>query len=392
MNKEKEIDISSIVKMVFKYNKLKYVSGEFHIPDGSIIRFLEFYSISEYIRKSNEKKLSIREVANKKLIKLNKEYNYDNLHDFYTKINQRQIYRIEVNREILKSKNENQRFKAIGSTFKNTLNMQENNLNQLEILFRINNLSTDSIEKVTYNRIRRNNLHNIKYKNLNDLINYIKESIDSSCIEYKNIEYYKIEYTMNKELINTMCYCYNKVKYSHSHKDIMEVFAAIIKIPIIDARHKYIETYSEGLSFRDNIALKREVIGLVNFIKHCKKEIDMRISNYIIHGVNIKFNKEYFKSIYNGGYESKYKLKKDFTSDDFKGVMETLQRFNKEYLENNKDKNIQKFKLLNERKIIISKLILQSEFKEILRKNKIRISIVDRIGKEKIQEMNEIKI
>ena len=387
---KKEIDISNIVKSVFKYKKLQLVSGEFHISDESIIRFLEFYSIAEYIRNSNVKKFSVREIANKKLIKLNKEYNYDNLHDFYTKINQRQINRMKINREILKSKNQNQRFKIMGSMFKNTLNIQEDNLNQLEVLFGINNLSKDSIEKVTYNRIRRNNLHNIKYKNLNDLIVYMKNNIDSSCIEYKNIEYYMIEYTINKELINTMSYCYNKVKNSYSHKDIMKVFVAIMKIPIIDARHKYIETYSEGLSFRDNIVLKNEVMGLVKFIEYCKRDIDMRISNYIIHGADIKFNKGYFKSIYDGGYESKYKLKKDFTSDDFKEVMKLLKDFNEEYLKNNRKKNIQKFNLLNNININTSKLILHSEIKEILNKNKIRINIVDRIGKEKIQEMNDI--
>ncbi|WP_155488734.1 hypothetical protein [Paraclostridium sordellii] len=46
--------------------------------------------------------------------------------------------------------------------------------------------------------------------------------------------------------------------------------------------------------------------------------------------------------------------------------------------------------MLNNININTSKLILRSEIKEILNKNKIRINIVDRIGKEKIQEMNDI--
>lgn len=70
--------------------------------------------------------------------------------------------------------------------------------------------------------------------------------------------------------------------------------------------------------------------------------------------------------------------------------MKLLKDFNEEYLKNNRKKNIQKFNLLNNININTSKLILHSGIKEILNKNKICINIVDRIGKEKIQEMNDI--
>ena len=52
MSKMKEVKIDEIVREVFINMKSEIVKGEFHISDDSIIRFLEFYTISRYIQEN----------------------------------------------------------------------------------------------------------------------------------------------------------------------------------------------------------------------------------------------------------------------------------------------------------------------------------------------------
>ena len=60
--------------------------------------------------------------------------------------------------------------------------------------------------------------------------------------------------------------------------------------------------------------------------------------------IKVKYDKSRFKGIYTDGYKSKYKLKKDFESEDFYEVMNMIKSFNDEFTKMNEKRNIDKFK------------------------------------------------
>lgn len=328
MSQINEIKIEDVVKKVFLDMKLKILTGEFHISEDSIIRFLEFYSIAKYIQenKSNEG-VSLRQIHKNKLIVKDKDYTYDKLQDFYSKINKREQYRIKAENELLKEMDQNTSYKAKSYRIKNTSKVKEYNLFQLDMLFDLHN-SNSSIKK-TCNRLRRNNLKNINYKNLSDLINYFEVRIDKCKTCFKNMELYSIEKTIGKELITTMSYCYNKVKSKYDEKDIAEIFLLVSMIPVIDERHKYLETYAEGISDLEIEILKIELEGLFRFVSYCVEFIKEELEYYKKSNVQIIYDDKKFKKIYINSYKSKYKLKKNFTSDDFSSVMYILEKYSK---------------------------------------------------------------
>lgn len=343
MSKMKEVKIDEIVREVFINMKSEIVKGEFHISDDSIIRFLEFYTISRYIQENQcNEGVSLRQIHKNKLIAKRNQYTYDKLQDFHSKLNQREIYRIKAEKELLNDMDINDEYKAKSYRIKNTSKIKNYNLFQLDMLFDLHN-STNSV-KQTYNRIRRNNLHKIKYKNLKDLVTYLEQRIEKSKLKYKNIELYLIEQTIMKELITTMSYCYNKVKGYESKKDIIKIFLLVAKIPIIDERHKYLETYSEGISYIEKCILEIELYGLHRFIYYCIESIYEKIEYYKKNNIKVKYDKSRFKGIYTDGYKSKYKLKKDFESEDFYEVMNMIKSFNDEFTKMNEKRNIDKFK------------------------------------------------
>ena len=333
-NKNKVVYIEEFIIFIFKKLKEKYVIGEFRIPEESIIKFLTFYTIAKYIQQNDYRNSkSIRQIHLNRLVGKRYKYNYDKLHDFHSKINQRNTYRLKINKARVKMMSERELFKSKAKLFNATSTVDEFNMFQLDMFFNLHNSKKYSEINTTYNRIRRNNIHKIKYKNLVELNDYIKLKIDKSKIEYKNIEYYILEQTIMKELITSMSYCYNKIKNVNTDREIISMFIDIAKIPIIDARHTYLDIYAN----RDyNIyvyELEIEVKSLSIFLNYCIKTIYSNIEVLIKRGIDIKYDKRKFKQIYLDDYNSTYKLRKDFTSDDYSKVMKLIHEFNSKAVE-----------------------------------------------------------
>ncbi|HBG4973248.1 TPA: hypothetical protein KQF34_003064 [Clostridioides difficile] len=364
MSNAKEINISDLVRDVFSNTKSQILQGEFHISEESIIRFLEFYTISKYINENEYSGgVSLRQIHKNKLVLNNKKYTYDKLQDFYTKLNQREKYRLKAENKLLDGMDTDNEYKMKSYRIKNTSKVKSCNLFQLDMLFNLHN--SNYKEKETYNRIRRNNLHKINYKNFKDLVSYFDKQIEVSKLEYKNIQYYLIEQTMMKELITTMSHCYSKLKNSSTSINEMErIFLAVSKIPIIDERHIYIELFSEELSYRDKAVLEMELDSLYIFISYCICEIQNEIEYLKRYRININYDKVKFKEMYIDVYRSKYKLKKDFEVSDFKVIMNMIQSFNNDYIRDKEEIIIDSFKKERKTKLKMEDIINKRKMDE----------------------------
>lgn len=328
-NKKKFIYIEDFIIFIFKELKTKYVIGGFRIPEESIIKFLTFYTIAKYIQKNDYRNSkSIRQIHLNKLVAKKCKYDYDKLHDFHSKINQRNAYRLKINKERVKKMNKKELFKLKSGLFNITSSVDEFNMFQLDMFFNLHNSEKYSKINTTYNRIRRNNIHKINYKNLVELNDYIKKKIDKSKIKYKNIEYYILEQTIMKELITSMSYCYNKIKNVNTEREISSMFIDIARIPIIDVRHIYLEIYAKRDYNIYEYELEREVKSLSIFLNCCIKAIHLNVEEFMKRGFDIKYDKRKFKQIYLDGYNSKYKLRKDFDLEDYSRVMKLIYEFN----------------------------------------------------------------
>lgn len=337
-----EKSIRTIIEHQIFKNNFFLVTGEFHVGLEPVYKYINFYMTAKYIesnymnKSNNLKQISDEKINAHNIKELDKKSFYEQIQHFYTVINEER--KMESNNKKKEFNNSNRqeqknklkdRYKGINISNKNKIEFDS--LHKIYAYKKIdeNNLRLKNAN-TTYKRVREHNIHNINFKSYSSYIELLKEDIETSKLNFKNIQYYKLEKRLSYELIKDICAIYKKVK-DEDKKDFLAYSILVGNLPLIDVRHKYLELYIEYPDKESRNIFKMEVEGLIRFIVYTIKGVKHEKELLEKSGKKIEFDIEKFKEWYVDDYKSNKEFKVDFTAKEFKEVMHELNKIDEKF-------------------------------------------------------------
>jgi len=336
--------IDEIVEELARY----IVSGRFHIGLDAVKEYLLFYVMADRIQKGKQEgKISIwkyyeqhtsfpEELKNLPPEKIEKfKYNrYERLLYLFNTLNaeNRMKHRLRQKQEAeyrKKKKENNQKTTGNPNRFKG-VDIFPYQIGEFSALDEIKEgKGVNKKASTTLKRIisEKGYLKRIRFKDFKEFIEYLKTKIDQSGDEYKNVQYYKLEKRLGFELIKAAAVALKQCRENGyplpiAARDLIEVF----HLPFISDRQKYVLVYPY-LDEEKRMIWRGEVEGIMRFLGYSAVLVLQEIEGK--EDVYDESDWERFRNIYApSSFKNDYKLRKDFTLDDFRILMETLDEYN----------------------------------------------------------------
>lgn len=336
--------ISTIIEEKIMIQHSLLVTGQFYVGLEPIYKYINFYMTAKYIESNYMNKCkNLKEISNEKI----EEYNikdidkisfYEQIHHFYSVINQERKLESKNKKEEFKNSNRQVQKNKLKDRYKgvNIYNKNEAEFNSLHRIYAYKKIDKNNLKlknaNVTYKRIRDYNLQNINFKNYSSYIDLLKGDIEESELDFKNIQYYKLEKRLAYNLIKDICATYKKVK-DEDKKDFIEYSILVGNLPLLDVRSKYLDLYIKYTDKESRNRIKMEVEGLFRFITYTIKAVIYEKELLKESGEKIEFDIEVFKDWYIDDYKSNKKFGIDFTAKEFNEVMIGLNKINRKSLD-----------------------------------------------------------
>ncbi|TAN67427.1 hypothetical protein WS9_008475 [Paraclostridium sordellii 8483] len=337
-----EKNIRTIIEHKIFMNNLLYVTGEFHVTLEPIYKYINFYITAKHIEINymNQCK-NLKQISNEKV----KEYDieerdevpfYEQIQHFYSVINEERKIASNNEKEEFNNSDRQEKKNKLKDRYKgiNISNKNKVEFDSLHKMYAYKKIDERNLKlknaNTTYKRVREHNIHNINFKNYSSYIELLKEDIEASKLDFKNIQYYKLEKRLAYELIKDICAIYKKVK-DEDKKDFLAYSILVGNLPLIDVRSKYLDLYLEYSDKESRDILKREVKSLIIFIVQTIKDVSYEKAVLEKSGKKVTFNLEEFKKWYIDDYKSNKEFKIDFSAKEFKEVMQGLNEIDEEF-------------------------------------------------------------
>lgn len=251
-----EKNIRTIIEHKIFMNNLLFVTGEFQVGLKPVYKYINFYMTAKYIESNYMNKFkNLKQISDEKINEYDIEERdkvpfYEQIQHFYSVINEERKIASTNKKEEFNNSNRQEKKNKLKERYKG-INISNKNKVEFDSLHRIyaykkideNNLKLKNAN-TTYKRVREHNIQNINFKNYSSYIELLKEDIETSKLDFKNIQYYKLEKRLAYELIKDICAIYKKVK-DEDKKDFLVYSTLVGNLPLIDVRRKYLELYIE---------------------------------------------------------------------------------------------------------------------------------------------------
>lgn len=340
LNTAKNLDVSILYFIQIALDNLNFdVFPIDFMPQPERIKYIYFDIISYYLYESEERKYTLKKVID----------------TFY-----------DDNRVILKIKENKDTYRRKMNTFideimpKGTTELQSYLRTQNEIgdSYKGHKISEstkrffDTCLK-TYNNITFSNIKKHRYKDITfieyaKLVKIFRDDISSSNEEFKDREFYKLERFFHFELIKDMCRAVNRFDKSlppfskeneNKKREFVRTILKISSLTDFSIRNNYIEALLNIEDTADIITNIDEDIKIIySFLNvfsyyviyllestYETEKIYAALPNEIKQ-FNLKYSKDgNYNNAYTDSYSNNYELNIDFTEDNFRLVIESLQ-------------------------------------------------------------------
>lgn len=186
----------------------------------------------------------------------------------------------------------------------------------------------------TYKRIRSGNPTKINFKQYSNFINKLVSDIDTLESPRKNVYYYLIERELAYEFFKSVLSTYSELvsedsKFNFKYLEILDKLILIKDIPALLIREELIQKFKKidnRLDYQHFYPYIYEHMDFNNrFFQYMFKHNfqQMTINDF-------KIDMTYFSKLYDRSYYvNNFTIKKDFSANDFKSLMQSIKNHNK---------------------------------------------------------------
>lgn len=198
-------------------------------------------------------------------------------------------------------------------------------------LMRIKAMENTSLKK-TYNQFVQNNLKNITFKAYDEFVNYLREDAESyKDKDAKYIASYLIEKHLNFETIKLMCKIYSKNKEEFEREQTLDVvfnvFLSVLLLPMVSERKRILEKV-EGKNKQQLLELDRGINRSITYYHSIVYDVISGLDSKDNMKIDVEDMKIYRQYLQNDTFSNNYKIRKDFSSDDFRDILTISQKNN----------------------------------------------------------------
>ena len=341
--------IQNVVNVVKEANP--NINGEFYIGMEPIVDFVFFYCITNERQEKQKKNYkNILEYSKENFILDEKERKnlteemqdalfksaYEKKLYYFNTLNSKsmlnKIKRTELEkkiRAIKQQKGQNldgnaQRFKGL-----EIFSFQEDELTTLVSIKQGD--YDDKKANMTYKRLvsEKGYLHHLKFKEYTNFVDILRKEIKEMPMGNKNVQLYKLEKTLNYELLKCTAVALNQSKQTSTfdEESVIRDLLLVFGLPFLEARQQYTMIYPQ-LNKADRDNWRREVQGLTCFTMDC-----ITVLVKTLQGVyEPMLTKEDLKRLNNlylsESFKNDYIQRKDFNAEDFKSILNVLDSMN----------------------------------------------------------------
>lgn len=332
--------VRNIIELAEEMASVENPGANFYIPKDTFIDFLYFHFVSfiEYRNLSDSDSSSLHQYLLNNNEEYNELHNKEELADHETSL-ESNIYRTSLNRfnslneKTMKEAEARKQNENRAQRYSNTVNIFDFQI-ELEKLLGIK--AEGGALNTTYKRITQNNLHNISFSSLMKFNNALLANADEFNESEKLLHYYMIEKGVKFFTLADIATRYEKMKSNNDERSLfiriyLMVFAS--NSPILYSQNSYFDL-AETLDITDENEVAKyqvEILSVTNYLKCIIGKV-WEIYRGDINKISItELDKEWqLNYLRKACYRNNYKLKKDFSADSFKVVMQILQKHNQQ--------------------------------------------------------------
>lgn len=332
--------VRNIIELAEKMASVENPGANFYIPKDTFIDFLYFHFVSfiEYRNLSDSDSSSLHQYLLNNNEKYNELHNKEELADHETSL-ESNIYRTSLNRfnslneKTMKEAEARKQNENRAQRYSNTVNIFDFQI-ELEKLLGIK--ADGGALNTTYKRITQNNVHNISFSSLMKFNNTLLANADEFNEPEKLLHYYMIEKGVKFFTLADIATRYEKMKDNNDERSLfihiyLMVFAS--NSPILYSQNSYFDL-AETLDITDENEVAKyqvEILSVTNYLKCIIGKV-WEIYRGDINKISITEQDKEWQLNYlrKACYRNDYKLKKDFSADSFKVVMQILQEHNQQ--------------------------------------------------------------
>lgn len=330
--------IRNIIELAEEMAYVENPGANFYISKDVFKDFVYFHFVSliEYRNLINSDSSSLHQYLLNNNEEYNEWHNKTELEDHETSI-EGNIYRNNLNRfnslneKTMKEAEARKQNENRAQRYSNTVNIFDFQI-ELEKLLGIK--EDGGTLNTTYKRITKNNVHNISFSSLMKFNNVLLANADEFNEPEKLLHYYLIEKHIRLFTFADIATRYEKIKGDNDKKSLdmrigLMLFAS--NSPILYAQNSYFDL-AETLDITNEVAKYQvEILSVTNYLKCIIGKV-FAIYQGDINKISItEQDKEWHLNyLRKACYRNNYKLKKDFSADSFRVVMQILQKHNQQ--------------------------------------------------------------
>lgn len=186
----------------------------------------------------------------------------------------------------------------------------------------------------TYKRILSTRPHNINFKQLNEFYTKLIDDVYKISPERKNVYLYLIERDIPFEFFKYILKTYSKLtdessQFIYKDKGILEKLLKITEVKALHVRKELVNQFTEINNFIDYQYFSYEIHRHKRFTNYCFYKVIKCLNNKTIDDIIVE--DKYFQTLYErNDYANTFKVKTDFSAQDFKELMLQIKKYNVE--------------------------------------------------------------
>ncbi|RYG71217.1 hypothetical protein EU245_14790 [Lentibacillus lipolyticus] len=334
----------------------KVFAGDlFRIGLEPINEFVLFFCMAQHVQQKNSKSTSVLQYANEKfdeeeldemlpqeIQEGNKRNFYERKLEHYHALNAEKMLEYEMieekerqNRQSKQARNEDTRGNA--SRYEGNP-LYEFQFSEFDLLDAIKEGEYDSSKaNMNYKRIisDKGYLYKMTFKDFKEFVKVLHEEIDQSEETHKNIRYYKLERRLHFELVKSILLAMRKCEEANEKiekKEYLIDLCMLFRLPLLKARQTYAEIYP-NLNAKERHEWREEVFNLIIFLQRVVLIVQKQITGKEEQVFTDQDWKTFHAIYLPSHFQNNYKQRKDFKAQDFKTLMQTLDKQNQAILE-----------------------------------------------------------